>query len=142
MVSNNFCRLYNFRNHKLAACTKTDSIKQKIINGYKNEISLNTNLIDIPRGIEVLNSIPEQLRKDNKKFQYGLMGTGKRAKEYESTINYLVNNQILYRSYKIQTVKSPLSSCREKDSFKLSFFWFSFWIKLIYIYINFIIFSS
>ena len=96
-----------------------DAIKQKIIEVYKKEISLNKNLIDIPRGIEVLNSIPEQLRKDNKKFQYGLMGTGKRAKEYESTINYLVNNQILYRSYKIQTVKSPLSSCREKDSFKL-----------------------
>ena len=33
------------------------------------------------------------------------MGAGKRAKEYESTINYLVNNQILYRSYKIQNVK-------------------------------------
>ncbi len=96
-----------------------DAIKQKIIDVYKKEISLNKVLIDIPRGIEVLNSIPEQLRKDNKKFQYGLMGTGKRAKEYESTINYLVNNQILYRSYKIQTVKSPLSSCREKDSFKL-----------------------
>lgn len=96
-----------------------DAIKQKIIEVYKKEIALNKTLIDIPRGIEVLNSIPEQLRKDNKKFQYGLMGPGKRAKEYESTINYLVNNQILYRSYKIQNIKSPLSSCREKDSFKL-----------------------
>jgi predicted AAA+ superfamily ATPase len=47
------------------------------------------------------------------------MGTGKRAKEYESTINFLINNQLVYRSYKIKTVKSPLSSCREKDSFKL-----------------------
>lgn len=96
-----------------------DAIKQKIIEVYKKEIALNKTLIDIPRGIEVLDSIPEQLRKDNKKFQYGIMGPGKRAKEYESTINYLVNNQILYRSYKIQNIKSPLSSCREKDSFKL-----------------------
>ena len=96
-----------------------DAIKQKIIEVYKKEIALNKTLIDIPRGIEVLDSIPEQLRKDNKKFQYGLMGPGKRAKEYESTINYLVNNQILYRSYKIQNIKSPLSSCREKVSFKL-----------------------
>ena len=96
-----------------------DAIKQKIINVYKNEISLNTILIDIPRGIEVLDSIPEQLQKENKKFQYGLMGAGKRAKEYESTINYLVNNQLVYRSYKIKEVKSPLSSCKEIDSFKL-----------------------
>ena len=96
-----------------------DAIKQKIMDIYKKEISLNTVLIDIPRGIEVVDSIPEQLKKENKKFQYGLMGPGKRAKEYESCINYLVNNQITYRSYKITTVKSPLSSCKEVDSFKL-----------------------
>ena len=96
-----------------------DAIKQKIIDIYKKEIALNKTLIDIPRGIEVLDSIPDQLKKDNKKFQYGLMGTGKRAKEYESTINYLVNNQLVYRSFKIKNLKSPLSSCRETDSFKL-----------------------
>lgn len=96
-----------------------DAIKQKNIDIYKKEIALNKTLIDIPRGIEVINSIPKQLSKDNKKFQYGLMGTGKRAKEYESTINYLVNNQLVYRSFKIKNLKSPLSSCRETDSFKL-----------------------
>lgn len=96
-----------------------DSIKQKIVDVYKKEIALNKVLIDIPRGIEVFDSIPEQLQKENKKFQYGTMGTGKRAKEYESSINFLINNQIVYRSFKIKTVKSPLSSCREKDSFKL-----------------------
>lgn len=98
-----------------------DAIKQKILDIYKKELLANKVLIDIPRGLEVLNSIPEQLKKENKKFQYGLIGTGKRAKEYESTINYLVNNQLAYRSYKITTVKSPLSSCRETDSFKLYF---------------------
>lgn len=96
-----------------------DAIKQKVIDIYKKEISLNKVLIDIPRGIEVINSIPNQLRKENKKFQYGCIGPGKRAKEYETAINYLVNNQLVYRSYKIKNVKSPLSSCRETDSFKL-----------------------
>ena len=96
-----------------------DSIKQKIVDVYKKEIALNKVLIDIPRGIEAFDSIPEQLQKENKKFQYGTMGAGKRAKEYESSINFLINNQILYRSFKIKAVKSPLSSCREKDSFKL-----------------------
>ena len=63
----------------------------------------------------------EQLRKENKKFQYGLIGHGHRSKEYESSINYLVNNQIVARSYKIRNIKSPLSSCREEESFKLYF---------------------
>lgn len=96
-----------------------DAIKQKIIDVYKKEACLNKCLIDIPRSLEVICSIPEQLRKDNKKFQYGLIGPGKRSKEYENAINYLVNNQLLYRSYKVRNVKSPLSSCRETDSFKL-----------------------
>lgn len=96
-----------------------DIMKQKILEVYEKELILSKNLIDIPRGLEVMESLPEQLKKDNKKFQYGVIGTGRRAKEYESTINYLVNNQIVYRSYKISTIKSPLSSCREKDSFKL-----------------------
>ena len=96
-----------------------DAIKQKIIDIIKKEICLNENLIDITRGIDVFNSIPEQLIKENKKFQYGIIGTGKRAKEYEGAINYIVNNQILYRSYKINKAESPLSSCKENDSFKL-----------------------
>lgn len=99
--------------------THLDAIKQKTLDAYQKEIALNSTLIDISRGIEVLRSIPEQLKKENKKFQYGLMGYGRRAKEYETAIQYLVNNQIVYRSYKIKTVKSPLSSCREKESFKL-----------------------
>ena len=96
-----------------------DAIKQKIIDIIKKEISLNENLIDIPRGIDVFNSMPEQLIKENKKFQYGVIGSGRRAKEFESSINYIVNNQILYRSYKIKKAESPLSSCKENDSFKL-----------------------
>ena len=96
-----------------------EAIKGKILDSYKKEVALNYTLIDIPRGLEVIDSIPEQLKKENKKFQYGLMGYGKRAKEYESTIKYLIDNQIVYRSYKIRNIKSPLSSCRETESFKL-----------------------
>ena len=96
-----------------------DAIKQKLLDVYKKEVALNKVLIDIPRGLEVIDSIPEQLKKENKKFQYGLLGTGKRAKEYESCIKYLVNNQILYRSNKVKDIKSPLSSCKDVDSFKL-----------------------
>lgn len=106
-------------NLKGSSPEELDVLKQKIIDVYKTEIIWNKSLIDIPRGIEVLNSIPEQLKKENKKFQYGLIGTGKRAKEYENTINHLINNQVVYRSYKIKTIRSPLSSCKEVDSFKL-----------------------
>jgi len=96
-----------------------DAIKQKIIDVYKKEIIISENLIDITRAEEVIDSLPEQLIKDNKKFQYGVMGSGKRAKEYENCINNLINNQILYKSCKIREMTSPLSSHRDNDSFKL-----------------------
>lgn len=96
-----------------------DAIKQKIIDIYKKEVAINQTLIDIPRGLEVIDSLPDQLNKDNKKFQYGIMGAGKRAKEYDGAINNLVNNQLMYRSFKIKDVKSPLTSCKDTDSFKL-----------------------
>ena len=96
-----------------------DAIKQKISDCYKKETLYAKSLIDIQRSVEVLDSVPDQLSKENKKFQYGLIGDGRRAKEYENAISYLVNNQIVYRSYKVNDIKSPLSSCRQTDSFKL-----------------------
>ena len=96
-----------------------DSIKERVFDINKSELLNSKNLIDIERGIEVMESIPKQLEKDNKKFQYGVLGYGRRAKEFENSINFLVTNQLVYRSYKIRVAKSPLSSCRELDSFKL-----------------------
>lgn len=96
-----------------------ESVKEKVVEILRTFLTECDNLIDIPRGLEVLDSIPSQLAKENKKFQYGVLGYGRRAKEYENVIKYLVSNQLLYRSYKIRTIKSPLSSCRELDSFKL-----------------------
>jgi len=96
-----------------------DAIKQKIIDTYIKETTNHKILVNIPRSIEVFNSIPEQLNKKNKKFQYGVIKTGTRKTEYEKAIEYLVEDQIVCRSYKISNIKSPLTSCREKDSFKL-----------------------
>ena len=96
-----------------------DAIKQKIIDVYEKEVINNEKLIDIPRSIEIIDSIPSQLSKKNKKFQYGTIKTGTRKNDYKNSINYIIENQLLYHSYKITTVKSPLSSCRHKDTFKL-----------------------
>ncbi|MBQ1551862.1 MAG: ATP-binding protein [Bacilli bacterium] len=96
-----------------------DAIKQKIIDIYEKDVINNEKLIDIPRSIEIIDSIPNQLSKKNKKFQYGTIKTGTRKNDYKNSIDYLIENQLLYHSYKITTVKSPLSSCRHKDSFKL-----------------------
>ena len=96
-----------------------NTVYSKVSDTYKKEISTLDNLIDITRGIEVYDSIPYQLQKPNKKFQYGLIKPGSRSKDYEKSINFLHNNGFAYKCYKISDAKSPLSSCKDPESFKM-----------------------
>lgn len=94
-------------------------IFNKIIDTYKKEISSLDNLIDITRSIDVFDSIPFQLQKPNKKFQYGLIKSGGRSKDYNKALTFLSKNGFCYQSYKISEAKLPLSSCKDQESFKL-----------------------
>ena len=91
----------------------------KVVDSYRKEISMLDNLIDITRCNEVLDSIPFQLQKQNRKFQYGLIKLGSRSKDYDKSISFLHNNGLAYKCYKISEVKSPISSCKDVESFKL-----------------------
>lgn len=98
---------------------KVKIIQEKQLDTYKKEFLYMNNLIDITRCNDVLNIIPYQLLKPNRKFQYGLMRTGGRSKDYESALEFLSNNGIAYKCYKISDVKPPLSKCKDQESFKL-----------------------
>ena len=97
-----------------------EAIKQKIIDIYRSEYAkYDNNNINFLRSNEIINSMPFQLTKDNRKFQYGQIKKGGRSKDYEGSINILVANNILNRSYRLNDIKSPLSSVRDSESFKL-----------------------
>lgn len=96
-----------------------NSVFDKILDTYMKEISLQDNLIDIYRSQEVYDSVADQLKKSNKKFQYGLIKDGGRSKEYENSLTFLHNNGFIYKCYKLNDVKSPLSNYKDKDSFKV-----------------------
>lgn len=98
---------------------KIKMIHEKEMSLYKEQLLSMTNLIDITRSNDVLNILPYQLLKANRKFQYGLMRNGGRSKEYENAINFLSNNGIAYKCYKISEAKPPLSKCKDEESFKL-----------------------
>lgn len=98
---------------------KLRMIQEKIWDCYKKELLNIDNLIDISRANDVLNIVPYQLLKSNRKFQYGLMRTGGRSKDYEKAIEFLANNGIVYKCHKISEVNPPLSKCKDPESFKL-----------------------
>ena len=98
---------------------KIRMIHEKQISVYKEQLFSINNLIDIERAKNVLNILPYQLLKPNKKFQYGLMRNGGRSKEYEEALKFLSENGICYKCHKISEAKTPLSKCKDDESFKL-----------------------
>ncbi len=98
---------------------KIKIIHEKQLDCYKEQLLYLNNFIDVARANEVINILPYQLLKPNRKFQYGLMRTGGRSKDYEASIDFLANNGICYRCHKISEVKPPLSKCKDPESFKL-----------------------
>lgn len=77
------------------------------------------NLIDIKRGQEIYGNVAIQLLKDNKKFQYVNIKTGARSKEYEKSIEFMVKNDMLIKSYRVSELTMPISKSKDDESFKL-----------------------
>lgn len=65
------------------------------------------------------NSIPAQLAKENKKFIYGLIREGARAKEYEVAITWLIDSGLVYKVNRIKKPDFPLRAYQEICAFKL-----------------------
>lgn len=110
-------------NAKLTGATdlEVEVLKRKILDIYRSEYALYSNGSDILKCEDIMNVLPICLIKDNKKFQYGTIKKGARSKEYEDSINNLVANGVLCRSFRLNDIKSPLLSSRDVESFKLYF---------------------
>ena len=110
-------------NCKLSGGTdlEIEVIKRKIMDVYRSEYSLFNNGSDILKCEDIMKVLPICLTKENKKFQYGVIKKGARSKEYEDSINNLVANGLVIRSFRLNDVKSPLLSARDIESFKLYF---------------------
>ena len=64
-------------------------------------------------------SIPGQLAKENKKFIYGAVRKGARAKDFERAIQWLVDAGLVLKTTRCLKPKMPLSFYEDIDAFKL-----------------------
>lgn len=105
-------------------CRKGDvaavrNIQNNILLAYDNDISKHAPDNEVSRIRAVWNSIPTQLAKDNKKFVYGLLKGGARAREYETAIEWLKDYGIIYKVLRINSPKMPLRMYEDASAFKL-----------------------
>lgn len=98
---------------------KVREIQNNILLAYDNDISKHASANEVARIRAVWNAIPSQLAKDNKKFIYGLIKNGARAKEYETAIEWLKDYGVVYKICRISSPKLPLKMYEDASAFKL-----------------------
>ncbi|MBR2082078.1 MAG: ATP-binding protein [Elusimicrobiaceae bacterium] len=91
----------------------------ELLNAYEGDFSKYPPANMAQRIREVWRSIPNQLAKENKKFIYGVIREGARAKEYELAIEWLQNCGLIYKLQRISKPGMPLSMYQDLSAFKL-----------------------
>ncbi len=74
---------------------------------------------DVQKITLIWNSLPSQLARENKKFLYSVVKGGARAREYEDSLQWLVNADLVKKVFKISKPGLPLSAYEDLDSFKI-----------------------
>lgn len=94
-------------------------IQKRILAAYEQDFSKHAPAAIVPRIRMVWNSIPSQLAKENKKFVYGLVREGGRAKDYETAIMWLCDCGLLHKISRVNGAGIPLKAYEDLKAFKL-----------------------
>ncbi len=94
-------------------------LQNKILEMYEDDFSKHTAENELPRIRMVWNSIPMQLAKENKKFFFGKIKEGARAKDFEIAIEWLQDCGLIKKVYNISKPSVPLKAYIEFSAFKL-----------------------
>ena len=92
---------------------------EAILNGYERDFSKHAPKDQIARIRLVWQTLPSQLFKENKKFIYGSIKHGARAKDFEIAIQWLVDAGLVYKVPLCKEVKLPLKVYEDPSAFKL-----------------------
>ncbi len=95
------------------------AIQKNLINYYQQDFSKHAEIKLVPRLNLVWNSIPMQLAKENKKYIYGQVREGSRAKDFELAIQWLLDCGLIHKVQRIQKPDLPLKAYIDFDAFKL-----------------------
>ena len=94
-------------------------IQHDILSDYRRDFSKHAPEYEVPRINLVWNSIPAQLGKENRKFIYGMLKKGARAKDYEIAIQWLVDCGLVYKIPRVSKAAMPLRFYEDFSAFKL-----------------------
>lgn len=106
-----------FRDHRNLQEVRT--IQEQILTAYEQDFSKHAPIEIVPRIRMLWNAILGQLSKENKKFIYGAIRQGARAKDYELALSWLIDCGLIHKVHRVSKPGIPLKAYSELDTFKL-----------------------
>ena len=95
------------------------AIQKRILAAYEQDFSKHAPNEIVPKIRMLWNSIPSQLARENKKFIYGLVREGGRAREYETAIMWLCDCGLVHTVSRVNAAGIPLKAYEDLKAFKL-----------------------
>ena len=100
---------------------KVRELQNQILHDYHDDISKHTDQRTAIRIHQILESIPSQLARENKKFVYGHIQKGARAKDFELALQWLIDAGLVYKISRVTKATIPLKFYEDSEAFKLYF---------------------
>ena len=94
-------------------------IQRDIVRSYEDDMVKYAEGKDKPRIRECFQSIPRQLSKENKKFQYSVVKKGSTASKYNGSLQWIEDAGIIIRCHNLSITELPLDGNAEEDVFKV-----------------------
>lgn len=98
---------------------KVRTVQKNILDAYERDFSKHAPAIEVPRIRMVWNSIPAQLAKENRKFIYGAVKEGARAKDFELSIEWLKDAGLIHKVNRCKKALLPLKAYEDFSAFKI-----------------------
>jgi len=94
-------------------------IQERILAAYEQDFSKHAPGEAVARIRMLWNSVPSQLARENKKFIYGLIRDGARAREYELALQWLSDCGLVYKIHRVTAPRIPCNAYMDLSAFKL-----------------------
>lgn len=94
-------------------------VQQRLLLAYEQDFSKHAPYDQVPRIRQAWNSMPAQLARENRKFVYGLIKQGARAREFELALLWLQDSSLIHKVYRATNPESPLSAYQDNNAFKV-----------------------
>lgn len=95
------------------------NMQRDIVRSYEDDMIKYANQKDKSHILECFQSIPKQLNKENKKFQYSVVKKGSTASKYAGSLQWIEDAGIISRCYNLSATELPLDGNAQDDVFKV-----------------------